>query len=309
MELYQLRSLVAVAELGQLTRAAEMLHLSQPAITAQIRALEDEFEVILFVRTPSGMVLTKAGQRLVAQAEIVLAAAQGFKNEAKTFSGEIAGKVSIGTVCDPAFIRLGDLLNAMMERFPLIELDLHQQVSGIAFERVREGALDASFYFGELGSGATGVAGLELRDIVYRVAAPAAWKDQVADASWAQIAALPWALAPAISTHNQMLRELFRDQGAEPIKVVEADQESVINSLVISGVGVSLMREDQARAAQTAGEVVIWGKARLTTKLWLIYRAEQASDPLISALIEVVREMWPPKAKRAQSAAALPLKA
>src|SRR5262252_9431477 len=65
MELYQLRSFLAVAEAGNLTRAAEKLHLSQPALSAQIRSLEDELEVTLFERTSGGMTPTAAGRRLL----------------------------------------------------------------------------------------------------------------------------------------------------------------------------------------------------------------------------------------------------
>ena len=76
MELYQLRSFAAVAELAHLTRAAEKLHISQPAVSAQIKALEDELGVILFERTPQGMLLTAAGRKLLPEAEKVVAAAQ-----------------------------------------------------------------------------------------------------------------------------------------------------------------------------------------------------------------------------------------
>src|SRR5262249_60738923 len=75
MELYQLRSFAAVAELGHLTRAAEKLHISQPAVSAQIKALEDELGVTLFERVSSGMQLTSAGRNLLPAAEQVLGAA------------------------------------------------------------------------------------------------------------------------------------------------------------------------------------------------------------------------------------------
>ena len=69
MELYQLRSFVAVAEAGHLTRAADRLHISQPAVSAQIKALEEELEVELFQRRSSGMALTAAGKRLLGEAQ------------------------------------------------------------------------------------------------------------------------------------------------------------------------------------------------------------------------------------------------
>ena len=62
MELTQLRTFVAVAQEGHLTRAAERLHISQPAASAHIRALESSFEVQLFVRTNRGLELTEAGR-------------------------------------------------------------------------------------------------------------------------------------------------------------------------------------------------------------------------------------------------------
>ena len=63
MELYQLKTFAAVADTGNLSRAAEMLHTSQPAITAQIKALEAEFGVTLFERTGAGLHMTEAGQK------------------------------------------------------------------------------------------------------------------------------------------------------------------------------------------------------------------------------------------------------
>ncbi|MEP6610162.1 MAG: LysR family transcriptional regulator, partial [Burkholderiaceae bacterium] len=88
MELYQLRSFAAIAETGQLTRAAEKLHVSQPAVSAQLKALEEELEFALFERTPNGMVLTAAGKRLLAEADKVLAAAQHLQNHARMLKGE-----------------------------------------------------------------------------------------------------------------------------------------------------------------------------------------------------------------------------
>ena len=104
--------------------------------------------------------------------------------------------------------------------------------------------------------------------------------------------ALPWILTPEVSTHNRLASELFRQQGDEPARHLRADQESVINELIAAGVGVSLMREDQARAAEAAGEVVVWEKARLETSLWFIYPTAHATDPVLRALVDTVQEVW-----------------
>jgi DNA-binding transcriptional LysR family regulator len=291
MELYQLRTFAAVAEEGHLTRAAERLHLSQPAVSGQIKALENEFEVRLFDRVSKGMELTTAGRDLLAQASKVILAADALKQAARNLKGEITGTLRIGTVSDPHTNRVGELLSCALRRHPGLELELHHEMSGIALENVREGKLDASFYFGdEPGPGFTA---LPLREVVYRVTAPAQWAQRVQAADWSEIAELPWVMTPDLSTHNRLVTKLLTEHGIDlPQHRAEADDERVIVDLVRSGVGVSLMREDEALAGEAAGEVCIWDKARLTTTLWFVSLAERQDDPLIKVLLELVRESW-----------------
>ena len=72
MEIYQLRTFLAVARLGSLTRAAEQMHISQPAVSKQLKALEEELGALLFDRLSFGMALTKAGETLLPHAERTL---------------------------------------------------------------------------------------------------------------------------------------------------------------------------------------------------------------------------------------------
>ena len=83
MELYQLRTFAAVAQAGHLTRAAEKLFISQPAVSAHIKALEEELGVVLFTRGARGMSLTGQGQALLAHAEAVLAQAGELERAAR----------------------------------------------------------------------------------------------------------------------------------------------------------------------------------------------------------------------------------
>lgn len=294
MELYQLRSFSMVAKLGQLTRAAERLHISQPALSAQIKALEDELGVALFERVASGMELTPAGRRLLPEAEKVVAGAQALRSRAHAIKGDVAGRVSVGTVSDPDFIRVGDLLSRAIEAFPLLEIELHHEISGAAFERVRDGELDASFYYGQRTDPA--IAAIALRQFAYRVVGPIAWRDQIEDASWDDVAARPWIMTPPISTHHQLAGQLFQAHGVAPSTRIEADHEAVIRSLVVTGVGMALMREDVALDAARAGDLVVWGDVRLATTLEFLYLKRREKEPALRALVDVLQQVWTPAA-------------
>jgi len=290
MELYQLRSFVAVAGLGQLTRAAERLHLSQPAVSAQIKALEDELAAALFERGAAGMTLTPAGRHLLPHAERVLAAAQALLAEAQSLRGEVTGRIRLGTVGDPELTRLPDVLRRAVDCFPLLEIDVRHEVSGAAFAKVRDGELDAAFYYGGLTHPA--VAALPLARLTFRVVVPAAWAERLAGADWDAIAAEPWIMTPAISTHHALATQLFDAHGIAPVRHVEADHEAVISSLVTAGLGVALMREEVALVDAAKGGLVAWGDERLETDLSFVYRKERESDPAIEAICDVVRHVF-----------------
>lgn len=306
MELYQLRTFAAVAEEGHLTRAAERLHVSQPAVSGQIKALEQEFDLRLFERTPAGMTLTVPGRTLLPLAKQLLDGADELRRTARRLSGDVAGTLRVGTVSNPESIRLGDLMALAVKRHPRLELELPHEVSGAALEGVRDGRLDASFYFGD--APGREFTALRLRDFVYCVTAPKAWAAKIDEAGWDDIAGLPWILTPEISTHNKLVTRLFEQQGVTPPeRRVEADQESVIETLVVSGVGLALMREESARAREAAGQICIWRKARMRTTLWFVCAAGREADPLLAALFGMLRKTWhlpePPPAKATALAA------
>jgi DNA-binding transcriptional LysR family regulator len=179
----------------------------------------------------------------------------------------------------------------------MLHLQLSNEVSGEALDQVRQGGLDASFYFGDLHD--RRIAGIELGRMRYRVVAPAIWRDRVVRADWDAIVQLPWILTPRISTHRQMLHKLFASHGVEPTEVVEADHEALIESLVISGVGVSLMLEHAALDREAAGEICIWDDGQgkeLTSTLWFIRPVDRVDDPMMIAIEAALKRVWRPAA-------------
>jgi DNA-binding transcriptional LysR family regulator len=289
MELSQLRAFVAIAKFGQLTRAAEKLHLSQPALSGQIKVLEEALGLSLFERTSNGMTLTAGGRTLLGEAERILGSIQQLKQTAQHLQGRPAGRLRLGTVLDPATLRLGAFLSRAIESHPLIDIELHQVFSGAALDGVRDGTLDASFFFGSIDDAA--MHGEPLRPLIYRVALPAEWR-LPRHTGWDAIAVRPWILAPPTSSHRQLAMELFQQRGVAPVQVIEADNESVILNLVASGVGASIAREELALASAQEGRIAVWPGAELTTRLWFIFVAQRAADPLLEAVRAVLREVW-----------------
>ena len=99
-------------------------------------------------------------------------------------------------------------------------------------------------------------------------------------------------MTPAISTHSALANQMFEAHGVAPAKRIEADNEAVISSLVLAGVGVALMREDLALDAAAANNVCLWTEARAETTLQFIFLHERTHDPVVHALADVVREVW-----------------
>jgi DNA-binding transcriptional LysR family regulator len=291
MELYQLRTFAAVAELGSLTQASERLHMSQPAASLQIKMLEEAFGVALFERKRSGLTLTRAGATLLPEIKKLLATASGLTVQAKRLRGQLSGTIRFATVLDASLLRLGEIMNLMVTRHPMLEIEVHHRNSRSIVRGISIGEIDVGIALGN--RDIPNLRRIFLTELRYRVVAPGTWPERLRKAPWNEIASLPWISAPKNGSHYQMATDLFRKHHIEPAKVIEADSESVIASLVGAGVGLGLMREDLAMQAQDAGTVIVLDNGQPRTFLQLIHHNSRENDPAIQALLGVLRELWP----------------
>lgn len=175
-EYASLRAFVAVARTGSVSRAAEQLHLTQPAVSLKLKQLQASLGLTLFSRRPQGLSLTADGLALLPAAEKALASASAFEQTASALHSTLRGKLTIGTIVDPEFIRLGAFLSRLMLRAPQLETELHHGMSGRVLARIEQGELDVGFYLappGE-GTGHPALAWRELTQFDYHVIAPPA---------------------------------------------------------------------------------------------------------------------------------------
>jgi DNA-binding transcriptional LysR family regulator len=290
VEIYQLRAFVTVAKIGHLTRAAETLHVTQPAVSGQIKALEEQLGVALFDRRPGRIMLTRAGELLLPEAETVLAAAGTLLGRARELQGEVAGTLVIGTVGDPDSLRLGSLLSGLVSALPLLEIKTRSGEAEALREAVATSNLQASFYIGP--HLPRDVLGVPLQTIHYRVAAPFAFSHKVLHAGWREIADMPWIGAPYSSHAQTLLRDMFARQGLLPNITLESDDAAAPLSLVRAGLGLALLREDLAVPAAERCEVVIWPHTRVAAMLSFIYPKTLEHDPALVAAVSQLRVVW-----------------
>ncbi|HJV84796.1 MAG TPA: LysR family transcriptional regulator [Noviherbaspirillum sp.] len=290
MEIYQLRTFVTVAKLGHITKAAEALHVTQPAVTGHIKALEQDLGITLFDRGHGRISLTKAGELLLPEVEKTLSAFNLTLAKAKELKGEITGRVLIGTVGDPDFLRLGSFLNGLLNALPLLEIKTRSALAASVLDAVASGEIAAGYYIGTVNN--PDVASLGLRGVRYRVVAPANYGERLPACGWGEIAGMPWIGAPEKSHVHQLLVSLFGRQGLRPNIVMETDELTSPHSLVRAGLGLSLMREDIALLAAEKGEISIWSHAAADTQLSFLYRVDTEFDPVLVGMLSILRDTW-----------------
>ncbi|MFM0467332.1 LysR family transcriptional regulator (plasmid) [Paraburkholderia strydomiana] len=297
MDLTLLRAFVTVAREGNLTRAAVQLHLTQPAVSLQIKHLQETLGVTLFTRTSHGLSLTRDGQALLPHAERALAAAGDVQRAAQSLRQEVRGRLRIGTILDPEFLRLGGFLKQLVETWPHIETALRHGMSGWVLDQVRAGELDVGYYIGvpseDDARDGPAFHTLTLTQFQYRVLAPAGWRDRVKGArDWRSLAAFPWIWTPPASAHNRLLSRAFGEAGVKPVKVAEVDQEPSMLDLVKSGVGLTLARDAIAIAEAHAHALTIVEGITVPTQLSFITLDERKDEPAIAAALKLIEQQW-----------------
>jgi DNA-binding transcriptional LysR family regulator len=303
-DLKQLQALVAVAHHGTLARAADTLHCSPTALSMQLAGLQRRLGLNLLRRTGRGLALTAEGEQLLPTAQEAVRAVQRLQQLASAQHQPLAQaatatpvNLALGTILDPAAIRLGELLQAVRQGEPHIHPELRHGISGWVHKEVRDGRLDLGFCLGQ--PHAPGLQVQTLTPVRYVVVAPRGWQARLQGRSWAELAELPWIGTPRESVHHQLLAPVFKRARQRMRTVARVDQEASMIDLVKAGFGLSLAREAVAlREADQSGLVVSRAHG-LDTALSLVGRQPEPGTPpertaALNWLFEVAARIWQP---------------
>lgn len=139
MDSLSLNAFVVVAEQGSFSRAAELLFVTQPAVSKRIVKLENELKTQLFDRIGRNVALTTAGQHLLPKAKAILEAMENTSHELTNLSGAVGGRLRIATSHHISLHRLPLPLAQFIARYPQVELDIQFAESEVIYEGVLQG--------------------------------------------------------------------------------------------------------------------------------------------------------------------------
>ena len=290
MELYQLRTFLAVADEGHLTRAAEKLFTSQPAVSAQIKGLEDELDVKLFDRSPRGMTLTAAGERLREQARRVIDATRDFKTQADSLRGTVSGELVVGLNNRPDVLRLMPILQRLGAEHPALRYEMIAGSSGVILQGIEEGTVGLGFFEGECTN--PRIAHHQLTTLELCLAAPIAWAEELSVPDWKLLESKPWIFVSPRCSYFRALEHICREQGLSLTPRYRVNEDLTVLNFVADGLGVTMVARGQIAASGLEDKVVALPHFRATVPLSIGYQAARADDPAIAAVRAAAIEVW-----------------
>ncbi len=293
MDIRQLRYLVALADEHHFTRAAEREHIAQPALSQQIRRLEDELGVALVERTTRRVAITDAGELLVVRARRILSELEAAQAELQELRGLLTGHVTVGAMHTMGPVDVSLALAIFHERHPGVELTVREQSSEELAEMIRDDLLDLAFLsvterIESHGLGLYQLVSEELVAVLPR-AHRLARRRRVRMAELASEQFISY-------REGARLRELLgfaaREAGFEPQVKLESNESQRILRLVARGMGVAILPLSDTRQPDADVAALTLTEPSLTRDITLAWRQDRRHSPAAKEFIELALTLF-----------------
>jgi len=302
IELRHLKTIRAIHQFGGLARAAEVLNITQSALSHQIKGLEEQTEVELFVRRSKPLKLSAAGQRLLRLAEKILPEIEALEAEFTGLREGSAGRMHIAIECHACFEWLFPVLDRFRKTWGDVDVDIRPGLAFDALPALQKEEVDL-------------VVSSDPEDLPGVIFKPLFDYEPVFVASSQHpLAAKPYVEAedfrgetlityPVERTRLDVFTELLIPAKVEPGAVRQVELTAVILMLVASNRGVSVLPDWVVREVKTSSDYVTRKvtEAGLTKRLYAAIREEDADKPYVAQLIKLAREI-PVRLQRGQDA-------
>jgi DNA-binding transcriptional LysR family regulator len=258
MEIRQLRAFLAIAETGTFTAAAERVHVTQAAISMQIRQLERETGAKLFVRAPRRVILTEAGEKLLDRAQLILREYDAALEELAALTGAEKGRLRIGSAsamvsADP----LPQILKELKKTHPGVETSVASGTSAELVQRILSGELDAAFV--SLPVDARGIQTEVLsEDSLVAIASPRHRLGKQKVVSAYALAGEKLILGERGGNTRRLIDQFFAHAGVTLKVTMELSRLAAIKRMVEEDMGVGIVPLQSVRDEVAKGSLVRW---------------------------------------------------
>jgi DNA-binding transcriptional LysR family regulator len=299
MELRHLRYFEAVARHSHVTRAAEELHIAQPALSKQISQLEHELDVALFDRVGRNVRLTEAGEALLPHARMVLAQVEAARAEMAERIGLRRGRVAIGTPPTVGTQLLPRALAAFNQTYPGIEFRLHEAGVQTLLDLLEAGLADIAIVTLPVEDPALTVAELFSEELVVVVGSehPLAGRDGV---PLEELQNESWVLSPKNYELREATLHACHEAGFTPRVVLDGGEMDTLLHLVAAGVGITIVPRMAVKHSETLMMLKVQNR-QVQRSLGLVWRTDRINSPAARALRDFLIEHLRESANRLQA--------
>ena len=291
MDIQHLKAFIAVACTKNLTQAAEKLFLSQPAVSAQIKALESDVGTALFVRTNNGMQLTRAGEVLLPEAEELLQHKHRLEQFAQTLSADYVHSVQLGIIHPIESRKVTALTRCIVEQEPKTQLHIHYGMSIEILSRLLAKKIHAGFFLGHIDQRNLQVHFLEHVD--YSLICPQSQLQRIRDNLPKSLNDSTWIEMSGISSSYKNLQQFWHRHKLNPKKQIICDYPQTIIDLAVAQQGLAMVPKHSALEAVGQGkDIAVLDEFEQHLPLHFIYLDEFSEDPAVTLLLENVQRLW-----------------
>ena len=299
LEIRHLRLVAGIADAGSMTRAAGQLHLTQSALSHQLRDIESRLGTPLFTRLGRSMVLTEPGRRVLDAARRVLGEVQRAEEDVRRLAGHGEGTIRVCTECYTGYHWLGSILTAFQARHPRVTINVAADETGGPVEALLEGRIDLAILIDPAKDRRLRVRPLFTDEMVAIVARahPLARRPWVSPEALAAEHLLLYSSAPEESF---AFRRILQPNGLVPARVSFIMLTEAMIELARAGIGVGILPRWSAQRAIAAGSVVPLSITRrgMPRKWAAATLAAQAAPAYIDAFLDLVAERALPARSR-----------
>lgn len=294
MELSALRTFVAVAEWSSFSRAAQALHIAQPAVSQQIKRLERQLGAPLFDRSTRRVTLTAAGQALLPKARAILGDVEQAETAVLLAAAGRSGRVRVGFVGTATYDLLPAVVRAVGVELPEIDLEVYGEQLGPALtDALAAGQLDIAVTRNPL-AGVADSAGITLHPLRHEELIAAVPSDhamvQSATVTLASLADETFITHP--SGHHSVMYDAVisacREVGFTPRDIIEVRETATLITFVAAGMGVALVPQPVTSLSVRGVEYRTLSDVSYPTQLVMAYRK---GSPAVARVAEVVAEL------------------